>query len=88
MIWQCLDQFGSASDPFITKGTINGEIYLEGCLKKRLLPLILKHHRVEDVILWMDMATAYYKKEIQKWLRAEGIDFVEKSENAPNVPQA
>lgn len=36
----------------------------------------------------MDMATAHYKAEVIEWLEVNGIDFITKKENAPNVPQA
>jgi hypothetical protein len=88
MVWQCLDEDGNASQPWVTNKTMNGDRYLEECLKKRLLPFIKKYHRVQDVCLWMDLAACHYKKEVLEWLRDNGIDFVGKTENAPNVPQA
>jgi hypothetical protein len=45
-------------------------------------------HRVQDVCLWMDLAACHYKKEVLEWPQDNGIDFVGKTENAPNVPQA
>ena len=88
LVWQCLDEFGNCSDPFITKGTINGDMYLEECIKKRMLPFIKKHHKIEDVIFWMDLARAHYKRKVTDFLIDQGIDFVSYKENAPNVPQA
>lgn len=29
LLWQAIDMEGNVSEPFITKGTINGKIYLE-----------------------------------------------------------
>jgi hypothetical protein len=88
LVWQCLDENGHVSKPFITTGTMNGDMYLNKCLKPILLPFINAHHNKEDVILWMDMATCHYKKEVTDWLKSEYINFVTKTENAPNVPQA
>jgi hypothetical protein len=36
----------------------------------------------------MDMASAHYKKDVTEWLADQSIEFVEKDQNAPNVPQA
>lgn len=44
VIYSC----GKNSLPFITSGNINSQIYLEECLKKQLLPFILKN-------IWLEM---------------------------------
>lgn len=88
LVWQAIDELGNVSDPFVTTGTMNGEVYLKHCLKKHLLPFIEKYHQNHKILFWMDMATCHYKKEVTQWLSAQGIDFVGKGENAPNVPQA
>ncbi len=88
LIWQAIDEHGNASCPYVSMGTMTGEIYLKECLKKRLLPFIKKHHKVEDIVLWMDLAPAHYKAEVIEWLKANNIDFITKRDNAPNVPQA
>ena len=72
----------------MSKGTLNGDIYLKECIKKRLIPFIEKHHNPEDVLLWMDMETCHYKKSVTDFLTEKGIPFVGKGENAPNVPIA
>jgi len=51
---------------------------------KRLLPFI----KNRPVVFWPDMATCHYTREITNFLQSESIQFVEKSKNAPNVPQA
>lgn len=88
LVWQCLDEAGHVSEPFICEGTMNWEIYLKECLQKRMLPFIQKYDLAGRVLFWPDMATCHYKREVVDWLRAQKIDFVEKNENAPNVPQA
>jgi hypothetical protein len=88
MVWQCIDEMGHVSEPFIKEGTITGDTYLEECLKKRLLPFISKHHSLENIVFWMDLATPHYKKECVQWLRDTKIQFIEKKDNPPNVPQA
>lgn len=48
LVWQAIDQNGNVSKPYITNGTINKKVYLENCLKKRLLPLIQEHLSVGE----------------------------------------
>jgi hypothetical protein len=88
LVWQAMDELGNVSEPFISTGTITGEVYLNECLKKRLLPFIHQHHKKRKILFWPDMASCHYKKEVIEWLKAEKIEFVAKDQNAPNVPQA
>ena len=59
MIWQCLDEHGNVSEPYVSRETMNGKIFLE-VLKKRLLPFIQKYRKIENVIFWMDLATCHF----------------------------
>jgi transposase len=88
LVWQCLDENGNVSDPYISTGTMNAETYLTECLQKRLLPFIDQHHEREDVLLWMDMATCHYARDVTRWLEENNIEYVKRDDNAPNVPQA
>lgn len=88
LVWQCLDEDGNVSEPYICTGSINGDIYLKKCIQTRLMSFIEMHHKVEDVLFWPDMATCHYRGDVTEWLKSEKVDFIEKSENAPNVPQA
>jgi transposase len=88
IVWQAIDQFGNVSEPYISEGTINGDTYLNECLIKRLLPFIHKHHNLNNILFWPDLATAHYHRSVQSWLHSQNINFVKKGENAPNVPQA
>lgn len=78
LVWQCIDELGNVSDPFICKGTMTGEIYLKECLQKRLMPFIKQHHQGHKILFWMDMASIHFKKEVVEWLKAQNIDFIEK----------
>ena len=88
LVWQAIDENGNVSEAYIQKGTMNGETYLNECLKKRLLPFIERHHPDRNILFWPDMARIHYTGAIVQWLEANGIDFVNYGENAPNVPQA
>ena len=62
-------------------------IYLKECLKKRVIPSVLKHNEI-NVLFWPDMATCHYAGKVVEFLIAENIEFVWKKDNPPNVPQA
>jgi len=85
-VWQAIDQLGNVSAPYITTGTICSEIYLEECLKKRLLPFILRHHSSDQVLFWPDLARPHYAKIVTEWLQRTGIEFVAAHHNPPNFP--
>jgi transposase len=87
-VWQALDENGNVSDPFISTGTIDAKTYKEECVEKRLVPFIERHHDKTEVLFWPDMATSHYAGIVRESLASHGITFVEKVENAPNVPQA
>jgi len=85
---QAIDENGNASSPYICTGTMTGDVYLNECLKKRLIPFIKQHHEIEDVFFWPDLASSHYSKDVIAYLREENVDFVQKQDNPPNVPQA
>ena len=64
--------------------SINQVIYREECLKKRVLPFINEFHFGSDYIF---LTTSHYAKDNISWME-ENINFVAKSLNPPNVPQA
>ena len=74
--------------PHIKTGTINVHVYMKESVKKRLIPFILQHHKIEEVIFWPDMVILNFTKHVTEYLAQENFDFISKTENAPNVPQA
>jgi hypothetical protein len=88
LVWQAIDEFGNVSDSYISTGNMNAKVYLEQCIKKRLVPFIQKQHRIEDVIFWPDMARVHYAKAVIDFLKSIGLEFIEYENNAPKVPQA
>jgi transposase len=88
LVWQAIDEEGNVSQPYISTKTQTGETYLKNCLQKILLPFIEEHHDKKDILLWMDMASCHYSTQVTNWLHENKIDFIEKNENAPNVPIA
>jgi transposase len=66
---------------------INSAIYIDECLEKRLLPFIHKYHPDFNYAFWPDLASAHYSKATQDWME-QNVNFVAKTANPPNVPQA
>lgn len=85
LVWQAICECGLKSQSFFTNVTINKQIYIDECLKKRLLPFIRKH----DVrtLFWPDLAPAHYAGDTINFMNRQGIHFVDKNMNPPNVPQ-
>jgi hypothetical protein len=89
LVWQAISSNGQRSQPFITTGqAINGALYLQQCIKQRLLPFIDQHYQRGQVLFWPDLATAHYQKDVLAALQEYGIEVVPRKKNPPNLPQA
>lgn len=89
LVWVAISERG-ISKPLVRKSkacAIDRTIYIEECLQKRLLPFIHEHHPDFNYVFWPDLARAHYANDTQAWME-ENINFVAKSSNPPNVPQA
>ena len=78
---------GHISDPVILDGNSNQDVYLKNCIKQGLEPFIQKFHKNDKILFWPDLATSHYAKKVTEYLMSSNIDFVQKDENPPNVPQ-
>lgn len=85
MIWQAICSCGKRSTPFVTTGTVNGQVYQKECLQKRLLPLLRSHNG--PTIFWPDLASCHYSKDVLEWYKAKEVNFVPKDLNPPNAPE-
>jgi transposase len=86
LVWQAMDQFGHVSDPYVHEGCMNSHIYLKECVIARLIPFIQKHHKIENVVFWPDLATIHYANIVKNEIE-EKVSLVLKEQNPPNVPQ-
>lgn len=85
LLWQAICECGRYSKPFVTTGTINGQIYREECLQKRLLPFLRSHRG--PTLFWPDLASCHYAKPVMDWYEAKGVNVVPKEANPPNTPE-
>ena len=88
MIWRAIDENGNLSEPFVSEGTISAEVCLKVRIQVQLLPFIDKYYDRKEIFFWSDMASAHYADKVISFLNDSRIEFVQKSKNAPNVPQA
>ena len=64
-------------------------MYLKNCIKKRLIPFINStHHSDGNYVFWPDLAGLHYEKTVVDYLNEEKVNFVQKCENPPNIPEA
>ena len=88
LVWLAIGPNGW-SEPLIKESNfaINGKVYLEECVKKRLIPYIRTHYD-DNYVFWPDKASAHYAKAVVEHLEKEGIHFVSKEDNPANLPEA
>lgn len=85
LVWQAICSCGDRTPSFVTNGTINSDIYIQECLKKRLLPFMKKHN--VSTFFWPDLASAHYSKKTLEWYRQNNVTLVPKEANPPNCPE-
>ena len=89
LVWFCFSEEGMSPPFFVPSGlAINQYIYLDECIKKRLIPFIEKHHSDGQYVFWPNLASAHYAKTVIAYLREKKVNFVEKEDNPANVPEA
>jgi len=77
------------SEPLIKESnfSIMGAVYLEECIKKRLIPYIRANYD-DNYVFWSDRASSHYAKNVINHLDREKINYVAKEGNPANVPEA
>lgn len=87
LVWIAIGPAG-VSQPLIRLSgqAINADVYLEECVKKRLIPYINVHYT--KYVFWPDLASSHYANKVINHLRENHIVFVEKNDNPANLPEA
>jgi len=88
LVWVAISRFG-VSDPFIVRSgfSINQSVYLNQCIKKRLIPFIQKYHRRHKYLFWPDLATSHYAHTVTKYLDNQKVSYLPKLLNPANMPE-
>ena len=88
LVYLCFSEKGISKPFFVPSGlAVNQHIYLEDCIKKILVPFINEHHSDGEYLFWPDLASAHYANSVIDFLKAQNLNFVEKLDNPPNVPE-
>jgi transposase len=88
LVWVAMSSRGF-SEIYVhtSKIAVNQNIYINECLKKRLLPFINEHHSDSNYVFWPDLASSHYAKKSIEWFESNGVSYVQKEDNPPNLPQ-
>ena len=70
--------WGNKIKPLVVSGTLKSDEYLEKCL-----PFYRRHDT--PPILWPDLASTHYSKQVVNWLVNEKVTFGLKEYNPPNT---
>ena len=66
---------------------MNGKIYRDEFLQKRLLPFPFLRFHEGETLFWPDLATCRYAKRVMEWYATNDVVFVPKEANPPNSPE-
>ena len=88
MVWMAISSRGRSSVYFVPSGLgVGKNVYIEECVKKRLVPFIKEYHPDGNYVFWPDLAPAHYANDTQAAFNELGIKFIPKILNPPAVPQ-
>jgi hypothetical protein len=82
--WCTISEAGvSTPTPFL--GTVKGEaadadVYIAKYLPK-MVKFIEKHHKKDETIVWIDLASCHYAKKTLEWLEQKSFKIVLKADN-------
>jgi transposase len=62
-------------------------VYIEKCLKKRLLPFVEAFHKNDEIVFWPDLAAAHFGKKTTDFLDLNNIEYVPRSANPASSPE-
>lgn len=87
LVWLAISPKG-VSSPYVhrSKTGIRQEIYLNACIRRRLLPFIAAHQHDDEILFWPDLASSHYAHSVRDCLVENGVPDVSRSQNPPNVP--
>ena len=89
MVWIAVSESGISKPYFAQQHQATTEkIYLNKCIKARLIPFIETYHSKEKVLFWPDLARSNYARQVIDYLMKNGISVVSQQNNPQNCPQA
>ena len=88
LVWVAMSPAG-LSLPFIQPAgmAITSKLYVDKCLRPKLLPFIEAHHADGNYAFWPDLASSHYADNTLDFLLENGINHVDKNDNPANLPE-
>ena len=62
-------------------------VYLEKCLKAKLVPFIQRYHSKSNYVFWPDLASSHYAETVIDYFIENSINHVDKVDNPANLPE-
>lgn len=88
LVWIAIGPNGWSEPLFKESGfAVNAGVYLQECIKRRLIPYIRAKYD-QNYVFWPDLASAHYANVVVAHLKQQGINFVSKGDNPASVPEA
>lgn len=88
LVWIAFSAKGISQPFFLPSGlAINQQIYLNECIKKRLMPFIEKHHLDGQYLFWPDLASSHYAKTVIAYFDEKKVEYVGRADNPANLPE-
>jgi transposase len=88
LVWVAISPLGMSSHFIVPSGqAVNEDVYIQHCLKARLVPFIKRVHADDEIVFWPDLASSHYSKKVLAYLKSENIDIVPKAINPANAPE-
>lgn len=87
LVWVAFSSEGMSNPYFVPSGLgINQYVYLEECIRKRLIPFINANHTDGKYLFWPDLARSHYATSVIEFMEQNGIKYVKKHDNPPKRP--
>lgn len=88
LVWVAISPRGISKCFIAPSGlAVNKDVYMDECIDKRLIPFIEKYHSDGNYVFWPDLASAHYASAVNAHLTAMEVNFVQKADNPPSVPE-
>lgn len=88
MMWIAISPKGISKPYFCKSGeAVTSNVYVEHCIKRKLVPFLNEHHADGKYIFWPDLASSHYANATLSALNDLGVTFVDKPSNPPCSPQ-
>jgi len=88
LVWVAISSKGISKPYIVPSGqAVNEVVYINKCLRARLIPFVESVHKNDQIVFWPDLASAHYSNMTQGFLASNNIEYVPKVHNPANVPE-